>query len=100
MEKEYEKMIHVTHKYADQILTVAVPGNKRAMSSYELAAQIAKIHPNVTAVDSLEEAVEIAYLLAGKEDVILAFGSLYFQGRIMEIVKNSKACRNDRSGKD
>jgi len=89
-DKEYEKIIDITHKYADQILTVTIPGNKRAMSSYELAAEIAKVHPNVTAVDSLEEAVEISYLLAGKEDVILAFGSLYFQGKLMEIVKSRK----------
>ena len=89
-DKEYEKMIQLTHKYADQILTVTVPNNTRSMSSYELASEIAKVHPNVTSVDSLEEAVEIAYLLAGKDDVILAFGSLYFQGRIIEIVKNRK----------
>jgi len=89
-DKEYEKMIQLTHKYADQILTVTVPNNKRSMSSYELASEIAKVHPNVTAADSLEEAVEIAYLLAGKEEVILVFGSLYFQGRIIEIVENRK----------
>ena len=39
----------------------------------------------MTAADSLEEAVEMSRLLAGKEDVILAFGSLSFQGRLMEI---------------
>ena len=47
---------------------------------------MAKVHPQVTAADSLEEAVEMGCLLAGKEDVIVAFGSLSFLGRLMEIV--------------
>lgn len=86
-DKEYEKIIALTAQYADQILTVAAPGNPRAMSSYELAQEVAKVHPRVTAVDSLEEAVEISHLLAGKEDVILAFGSLSYLGQLMEIME-------------
>ena len=50
--------------------------------------------PQVTAVDSLEEAVEMSFLLASKEDVIVAFGSLYYLGRLMNIVeKRVKAGR-------
>ncbi len=90
-DKEYEKIIHLTHKFAEYIITVTTPNNKRAMSSYELASEVAKVHPNVTAVDSLEEAVEMSYLLAGKEDVIIAFGSLSFLGRLMEIVEKRMA---------
>ncbi len=86
-DKEYEKIIELTARYADQILTVAPPDNPRAMSSYELAREVARVHPRVTAVDSLEEAVEISHLLAGKEDVILAFGSLSYLGRLMEIME-------------
>lgn len=85
-DKEYEKVIALTHGLAEQIITVASPGNLRAMSSYELAQAIVRYHPDVTAVDSLEEAVEMSYLLAGKEDVIVAFGSLSFLGRLMDIV--------------
>lgn len=85
-DKEYEKVISLTHQLADQIITVAAPGNPRAMSSYELAQAVAGYHPNVTAADSLEEAVEMSYLLAGKDDVIAAFGSLSFLGRLMDIV--------------
>jgi dihydrofolate synthase/folylpolyglutamate synthase len=44
----------------------------------------------VTAVDSLEDAVEMSLLLAGKEDVIIAFGSLSYLGRLMEIVAEKK----------
>lgn len=85
-DKEYEKVIALTHRLADQIITVAAPGNPRALSSYELAQAVAEYHPNVTAVDSLEEAVEMSYLLAGRDDVIVAFGSLSFLGRLMDIV--------------
>lgn len=84
-DKEYEKVIALTEKYADQIITVT-PANPRAMHAYELAQEIARVHPNVTAVDSLEEAVEMSYLLAGRDDVIIAFGSLSYLGDLMNVV--------------
>lgn len=86
-DKEYEKVIELTQGYADQIITITPPENPRAMGAYELAQEIAKVHPNVTAVDSLEEAVEMARLLAGPEDVILAFGSLSYLGRLIKIAE-------------
>ncbi len=85
-DKEYEKIIELTHQYADQIITVTPPENPRALPAYDLAKAVAAVHPNVTAVDSLEEAVEMSMLLAGREDVIIAFGSLSYLGRLMEIV--------------
>ena len=85
-DKEYEKIIACTHSLADQIITVTPPDNPRALSAYELARQIAEVHPNVTAADSLEEAVEMSRLLAGKNDCIIAFGSLSFLGRLMKLV--------------
>ena len=87
-DKEYEKIIELTAKYADQIITVKTPNNPRAMDSYELAREVAKVHPSVTAAASLEEAVELAYLLAGKDDVILSFGSLSYLGAMIKLVEN------------
>lgn len=84
-DKEYEKIINLTHEYADQIITVTPPDNKRALPAYELAKEIALVHPAVTAVDSLEEAVEMSMLLAGTEDAILAFGSLSYLGKLITI---------------
>lgn len=89
-DKEYEKVIALTAKYADQIVTVTPPENPRALHAYELAKEIAPINPNVTAVDSLEEAVEMSYLLAGKEDVIIAFGSLSYLGRLIQILEKRR----------
>lgn len=84
-DKEYGKMLSLTWELADQIITVTPPGNPRALSAYDLAKEAAKFHPKVTAADSPEEAVELARLLAGREDVIIAFGTLSFAGRLMEI---------------
>lgn len=87
-DKEYEKIIALTHSLADQIITVTTPDNPRALPAYELAKEVARVHPGVTAVDSLEEAVEMSRLLAAKEDCIIAFGSLSFLGKLMEIVQS------------
>ena len=86
-DKEYEKVINLTQGYADQIITVTPPENPRAMSAYDLAQEIARVHPRVTAADSLEEAVELARLLAAPEDVILAFGSLSYLGRLIKLAE-------------
>lgn len=86
-DKECEKVIAKTARFAQQIITITPPGNKRAMDGYELAGLVAKENPNVTAAGSVEEAVELARLLAGKEDVIIAFGSLSYLGRLMETVE-------------
>ncbi len=98
-DKEYEKVIAHTHKYAEHILTVTPPGNARALPAYDLAAAIAKVHPSVTAVDSLEEAVEISGLLADKQTVIIAFGSLSFLGRLMDIKASAVGKEAKRNGK-
>ncbi len=85
-DKDYEKVIALTHKYADQIITITPPDNPRALPALELAQAIMKVHPSVTTAGSLEEAVEMSRLLAGRDDVILAFGSLSYLGRLMEIL--------------
>ena len=92
-DKEYGQMIQITHALADQIITVTPPENARALSAYDLAREVSALHPGVTAADSLEEAVEMSRLLAGKEGVIVAFGSLSFLGRLMEIVRKKETAR-------
>ena len=41
----------------------------------------------MTVAGSLEEAVEMSYLLADKDSVIVSFGSLSYLGRMMEILE-------------
>jgi dihydrofolate synthase/folylpolyglutamate synthase len=98
-DKDYHKIIEATYPYADSIITVKTPHNERAMDAYELAKTVAEYHKKVTAADSLEEAVEMAYLMADKEDVILAFGSLSYLGELAAIVKNGRWTRRDSHGK-
>ena len=86
-DKEYDKIIRLTASYAEHIIAVTPPDHPRALSAYDLAQEIALVHPRVTAVDSLEEAVEMSMLLAGKEDVVIAFGSLSYLGRLTEILE-------------
>ncbi|MBR1477222.1 MAG: bifunctional folylpolyglutamate synthase/dihydrofolate synthase [Lachnospiraceae bacterium] len=89
-DKDYLRMTDLTCGYADQIITLTPPDNKRALSGYELAKVISRAHRSVTAVDSVEEAVEMAHIMAGKEDVIIAFGSLSFLGRLINAEKLRK----------
>lgn len=98
-DKEYEKIIANTAPYAEQIITVTTPGNPRALPAYDLAKAVKDYHPNVTAVDSLQEAVEMSYLLAGKDSVIIAFGSLSYLGELTEIVENRHTIRRDSHGR-
>lgn len=85
-DKEYQKIIQLTVKYAESVITVTTPNNPRALPAYELAKAVSEVCPNVTAVDSLEEAVEMSHLLAGKDDCIIAFGSLSFLGQLMTLL--------------
>lgn len=89
-DKEYEKVIELTSEYAEQIITLTPPENPRALSALELAREVSKVHPLVTVAESVEDAVDIAGMMAGKDDVILAFGSLSFLGRMMEYIAKKK----------
>jgi dihydrofolate synthase/folylpolyglutamate synthase len=60
------------------------------MSAFALASEVAKHHAQATSADSLAEAYELAALLAGKEGVIVAFGSLTFLGSLAKIVTSQQ----------
>ena len=84
-DKEYEKILSLTAKYAEHILTVTPPENPRALDALELAKAAREYHPQVTNLSSLEEAVEVSHLLADKDTVILCFGSLSYLGAMKKI---------------
>ena len=97
-DKEQEEVIRQTYFFAEQILTVPTKG-ARGTSSYELAMEIQKYHSNVTSLDSVEEAVELSFLMADKDTVIISFGSLSYLGRLIEVVENRDKIRSDLHGK-
>ena len=96
-DKEQDEIIARTVPYAAQILTVPTKG-ARGTSSYELALKVSNYHSNVTALDSVQEAVELSFLLADKDTVIIAFGSLSYLGELMTIVENKDKIRSDSHG--
>lgn len=77
-DKEYEKMIETTAKFANRIYTVA-PDNERALSSRELAFAVRKYHTDVQERSRLASCLEEVKKEAGEEDVIVIFGTLSFQ---------------------
>lgn len=101
-DKEYEKVIAETYAYADQIIALTPPENPRALPAIDLAQALKDYHPHITVSDSVEEAVEMAYLLAGKEDVIISFGSLSYLGRLTDILnrRQKKMPKGTKGRKD
>ncbi len=85
-DKEYDKMLEIMAPLAQYIITITPPENPRGLSAYDLADKAKAYHPCVTAADSLEEAVEMAGLLAGEQYVTIAFGSLSYLGRLRKIL--------------
>lgn len=92
-DKAVEEIVALSAAKADYIITVTPPNNPRGMKAFDLAQIVRKINTNVSAADSVEEALEEANLLQG-DGVVLAFGSLSYMGRLREAyaqyVKNNK----------
>lgn len=92
-DKDYPAVVRETAHLASSVFTIAPPDNPRALPAEQLKEAILPVNRKVCACASLEEAVEQAYQTAGKEDVILAFGSLSFLGRLTELVKGAEYVR-------
>ena len=100
-DKEYDKVLLNTFDLAEHIITVTPPVSGRAMPAYDLAQAASEYHNSVTVADSVQEAVEIAFLLAGKdkETVIIAFGSLSYLGELINVVEHRDTIRRDTHGR-
>lgn len=100
-DKEIDKVIRSTFELASHIITVTPPAGERALPALDLAQAAREYHSAVTAADCVQEAVEIAYLLAGKdkEAVIIAFGSLSYLGELIDIVIHRDTIRRDTHGR-
>ena len=100
-DKEYDKVVRNTYELAEHIITVTPPLTDRALHGYELAQAVREYHDSVTVADSVQEAVEIAYLLAGrdKDCVVIAFGSLSYLGELIDVVEHRDTIRRDSHGR-
>ncbi|MCB5550881.1 bifunctional folylpolyglutamate synthase/dihydrofolate synthase [Blautia sp. MSK17_66] len=89
-DKDYPYIIRKLCPYAEQILAIETPDNPRALPAEELAKAIRPCNANVRAEKNIPRAVEELFEMAGKDDVILSFGSLSFIGEITRIVNTRK----------
>lgn len=92
-DKEYEKILEETCSLAEHVITITPPDNPRALPAIELAKMASAYHSQVTTADSVEEALEIASLLANKEDVVIAFGSLSYLGKLQDVMEKKKGVK-------
>lgn len=77
-DKEVDKVLEYTAPLAEAILTIETPDNPRAMPKELLAEKARKYNSCVRPAESIEAAVRESLEQAGKDDVIVAFGSLSF----------------------
>lgn len=97
-DKDVEKVVANTVDLAACVFTVATPNKARTMSAFELAAIVRNHNQMVSSLDSIEEAVEMAYLMAERDTVIIAFGSLSHLDAIKKAVLNRKKMKRDTHG--
>lgn len=81
-DKDYREIIKIMGPLAKEFITVA-PDSPRAMDAVELADYLREKGYSARPVASYEEAVSLG--LAACDDVLLAFGSLYFVGKLRQI---------------
>lgn len=85
-DKDYRDVVKFVAPKGKAIVTVSARDRKRCVEAFELGKTFSEYNPNVTAADSYTEALEIANLLADKNDIILIFGSLSFLGEMRELI--------------
>lgn len=86
-DKEYKKIVDLMLPYAKCVFTVNLPDENRSLDAEVLAQTIQHASHGkvpVQAVGEIEKAVELVLEQAEEDDVILAFGSLSYLGRVMQ----------------
>lgn len=89
-DKDYEYVVRQLAPLAAKIVTVETPDNPRALPAEKLAECVRKYNDQTEAAAGIEDAVQRARSLAGREDMILAFGSLSYLGELMRTVRKAE----------
>ncbi len=89
-DKEYDKVIENTCDLCEHVITVTAHNKTRALSALDLALSVKKVNPTVTTADSVDEAVELAYMLSDKDSAVIAFGSLSYLFQVKKAVDKYK----------
>lgn len=85
-DKEHEKMLKLLLPCAKKVYTVT-PDNPRALPGEVLCREAGKYHPNVVCEEEIRDAVEHAAADAGRDGVVIAFGSLSYLKQVKEAVR-------------
>ena len=80
-DKDYGDMFRPVMPYAEEFVCIT-PDNPRKMRASDLAEHLRRAGAKATPCDSVEAGVALAKTLAGKDGVILSFGSLYSIGDV------------------
>ena len=80
-DKDYHCMYKNIAPYVTRFVTVT-PDSPRAMSAEDLKTYLSQFGKPITACGSVKEGVALAIQQAGKDGVVLAYGSLYMVGDI------------------
>ena len=80
-DKDYHCMYNKVAQYASEFVTVT-PESPRAMTAEDLKTYLSQFGKPITACNSVKEGVSLAIEKAGKDGVVLAYGSLYMVGDI------------------
>lgn len=83
-DKEVEKIVEIISPLAKEVYTVT-SNSIRAKSSEDLKVIVKNYNKNCLSFEDYEEAARVAIEKAGKEDLILAAGSLYMIGQMRDI---------------
>ena len=86
-DKDYADMYKPVMPYIQEFVCVTPP-NPRKLEAAELAKHLMSVGAKATPCASIEDGVRAARNLAGREGVVLCFGSLYTIGSIKEALDN------------
>lgn len=80
-DKDFHCMYRDVAQYAEEFITIT-PANARALTAEKLADYLRQFGKPVTACDVVADGVRLAIEHAGKDGVVLCYGSLYMIGDI------------------
>lgn len=86
-DKDYADMYKPVLPYVEQFVCITPP-NPRKLDAEQLAAYLQQVGAAASPCESIEEGVRTAVRLAGKDGVVLCFGSLYTIGSVRDALRN------------
>ena len=80
-DKDYSQVVEIILPYASEFFTLT-PLNPRALSAEDLAVELTRRGAAATACAEVDEGIDKAIAAAGKDGLVVIFGSLYLAGAV------------------